>query len=345
MRDTSIRKKVAIALVGVLAAVGGLGVSMHMIEARGLKDTGPGDTGEWGDEYEPESLFLADTDYISEDEIDAYLIAGTDGGGEDLGEGLNGELADFIAVMLIDNTTEKYAFYQIDRNSMVDVQVRSEDGDYSEYSYEQICTAHWYGIDETERAENLMAAVSGLLGGIELDGYYILNMADIGKVNDAIGGVTVDIDTDMTNLDPEFVKGATVHLTDKQAERYLRARKDVGDGTNAARMARQRQYMQKAYNMVIGQLRENPEYINDLYIQLEDKVESDGTGKRMSVITNQLASYQSMGIITFDGETKIGDTIDEGIEHEEFYTDENSILSGLKKVMNISVDQSADDDE
>jgi anionic cell wall polymer biosynthesis LytR-Cps2A-Psr (LCP) family protein len=174
-------------------------------------------------------------------------------------------------------------------------------------------------------------------------------MKDMGAVNDAIGGVTVDIDTDMTNLDPAFTEGATVHLDGKQAESYLRARMDVGGGTNKERMARQNQYMQKAYAMVTGQLRENPDYINDLYDQLDSKVESDGTPKRISTIADKLMRYDNMGIIQFDGEVKTGDTIGEGKEHEEFYVDEGSILANFKKVMNIreytEADEEAEDED
>ena len=41
----------------------------------------------------------------------------------------------------------------------------------------------------------------------------------------------------------------------------------------------------------------------------------------------------------------MNDTIGEGIKHEEFYADQSSVLSGLKKVMNIREDNSDDDDE
>lgn len=339
------RKKALIILLIAVVLIAVFGVCMHLIEKHGLKDIQFGDTGDWGGEDDEIYLTFNDKDYISRDDVNAYLIAGTDAGGEDLGEGYNGELADFITVLLIDNTTKKYAFYQVDRNTMVDMAIRDASGDYSNFALQQICLAHWYGVSDEERNENLCNSTSDVLGGVELEGYYVLSMKDIGAVNNAIGGVTVDIDTDMTKLDPAFVKGTSVRLTDDQAEKFLRARSNVGGGTNAERMARQTQYMQKAYNLIINQLRENPEYINDLYDQLEDKVQSDGTGKRMSVITRQLIEYENQGIITFAGKTELGDTIGEGIEHEEFYRNEEAVMKDLSKVMNIEEDTSSDDDE
>ena len=341
------KKRIIITAAVAVVLIAAFGLVMYLIEQHGLIDEQFGDTGGWGSKDEDDQVFLtlSDVDYISDDDIDAYLIAGTDGGGVDKGDIYKGELADFISILLIDNTTEKYAFYQISRDSMVDVPVMNENGDIQDFALEQLSTAHWYGKTPEERNENLANAVSDVVGGIDIDGYYVLNMADIGEVNDAIGGVDIDIDDDMTDLDPTFKKGATVHLTGKQAENYLRARMTVGNGTNAERMDRQRQYMQKAYNMTISQLRENPDYINDLYEELDNKVQSDGTGKRISTIANQVTQYQCVGIISFKGETRIGDAIDEGITHEEFYVDEKSVLSGLRKVMNIREDDTSDEED
>ena len=103
--------------------------------------------------------------------------------------------------------------------------------------------------------------------------------------------------------------------------------------------------MQNAYNMVISQLRENPEYINDLYNQLEASVDSEASAGQVSKIGQKMIEYESVGILTFDGEHKEGDTIGEGIIHEEFYADPQSILSNLRKVMTIDVDDSEDEDE
>ena len=346
MRRNSKRKIIlaaGIALIAILL----FWLVLRFVVNSSLLDEQFGDTGGWGSSGDNEEVYLTigDKDYISNDDVEAYVAAGTDGGGTDQGEGYNGELADFITVILIDNTTEKYGFYQIDRNTMVDVPVINKSGDIEDFAKQQVCTSHWYGFDENQRNDILCMAVADTVGGLDIDGYYVLNMKDVGAVNDAIGGVTVDIDTDMTNLDPAFTAGTSVHLDGKQAESFLRARMDVGDGTNAGRMKRQQQYMQNAYSMVIDQLRENPEYLDDIYDLLEEKIESDGNAKRVSQIADKIIRYQSAGFINFSGTTKVNDTIGEGITHEEFYADQASVLSGLKKVMNIREDTSDDDEE
>lgn len=345
MRKQTSKRKVITGIIAAIVLIGAFAFGMHLIESRGLLDQQFGDTGGWNED-EPETILDLDGKrYVSNDDIKVYLIAGTDGGGQDKGEGYNGSLADFIAVLVMDNTTQKYAIYQIDRNSMTNVMVMNKSGEFSDYAYEQICTAHWYGRTDDERNGNLVLAASELLGGLDFDGYYVLNMEDIGKVNDAIGGVVVNIEDDMTEVDPAFIKGSKVLLTDKQAEKYLRARMNVGDGTNAGRMRRQKQYMQNAYDMVIGQLRENPEYINDLYSQLKYLVQSDSGAKDMSVVADHLTGYTGLGFLEFSGETKVGDAINEGTDHEEFYVDQASIVNNLKKVIDLREDGESTTDE
>lgn len=339
------KKILAIILAGAVA-IGAFGGVMHLIEKHSEQDVQFGDTGDWGEdgESEPIELFLNDRTYISNDDVDTYLIIGTDAGGEDLGEMYSGELADFLTLLLVDNTTKKFAFIQIDRNSMVDMQVPNEQGEMTGIATQQLCISHWYGKDKDERNANTVAAVETLLGDLEIDNCYTLNMADIGAVNHAIGGVVVDIDTDMTSVDPAFVKGASVLLDDKQAEKFVRTRLGVGDETNKARMARQTQYMQKAYNLVMSQLRENPEYINELYQELQGKIETGESARDFSAMTNQILQYESLGILQFTGQSKVADTQGDGIEHEEFYVDEASIVKTLSKVMDLT-EQMADEED
>ena len=344
MRSNDLSKSKAIIMIVVAVLLIGLfGLTLFLIEKHGLLDEKFGDTGDWGGEDDDIYMIMDDKEYVSHDNVDVYMLAGTDTGAENWGEAYSGDMADFITVMVADNTTKKYAFYQIDRNTMVDIMVPDETGDITGLSFAQVCTAHWYGMNDEERNENLVSAVAETMGELMADHYYVLSMEDIGKINDAIGGVVVTIDEDMTDLDPAFTEGATVKLDGKQAEAYLRARMGVGEGKNSERMERQKQYMENAYSMLVDQFRENPEYINDLYEQLSPLLQSDG-GTNLSKLTNQLVEYENKGLLSFDGKTEIGDTFDEGVDHEEFYQDQKSVLKELRKVMNIEEDNSPDED-
>lgn len=329
------KRRIIIAVIIAALLIGLFALGVYMIEKHGLLDEQFGDTGGWGDETEETYITLGDKDYVSQDDIDAYLFIGTDGGGEFLGENLQGDLADFLMLLIIDNTTQKFGFYTIDRNSMVEMEISDETGDFTSFATQQICLSHWYGNSEDMRNQYTVNAVKTLLGELEIDNYYTINMADIGRINDAIGGVVVDIDTDMTAVDPDFVEGTSILLTGKQAEEFIRARFALKDDSNASRMARQQQYMENAYALLISQFRENPEYVNDLYDQLNDCIESDGSSREVSVAVNHMMQYENQGFIKFSGKSKIHDTLGDGVEHEEFYADEESVLAGLKKVIDL----------
>ena len=72
-----------------------------------------------------------------------------------------------------------------------------------------------------------------------------------------------------------------------------------------------------------------------LYSELEGRINSGESEGNFSRMANQILTYESLGIMQFDGRTEINDTVGEGIEHEEFYVSEKSILNNLRKVMNL----------
>ena len=329
-------------LLLIAAAVAGLFAVMTLIEKRGLLDEQFGDSGEWKKDDDTE-LFFGDREYVSKDDIDTYLIMGTDGGGDDLGEAYRGDLADFLILVVTDNTTGKYAMYQIDRNTMVEMEICDEKGNFNSFATQQICIAHWYGLDDEARNANTMSAVSILMGGLGVDHFYSISMDDIGKINHALGGVPVKVETDITEADPAFTKGAELTLSDEQAEKFVRARLELKDDTNAARMSRQRQYLQNMRSIVMGRLKDDPDYINKLFSELGDVIQTDCSEKQTSVLTNHILEYDDQGFIGFEGETKLADTQGDGVEHEEFYVDEQSIIDGLRKVMHL--DEAAADKE
>ncbi len=337
---TNRHKIIAIILIAVLA-IAAFGAALHLIEQHmRAKESGPGDNGGRGNPTSNEHRIKIDYDtYVYTDDIEVYLLFGTDNNDAKGGEkGFNGAMADAIELVVINNTKQTYGFFQINRNTMTDVPILDENGEPDGTANEQICIAHWYGQNEDQRNRNMVNTVSYELGGLPIDGYFVLKMEDIGKLNHAIGGVAVDIDTDMTSIDPAFKKGETVLLDDKQAESYLRARKGVDDGLNAGRMKRQQQYMQKAYNTVIGQVRENPDYINELYQELSGVIETDVSEKKVSVLANDISQYKGEGFFKFAGEHLIDDTFADGVKYEEFYHDYDSVVRNLSRVIDLKAE-------
>ena len=334
MRDRGRRKTILIGILVLAVAVIGLWLVMRIIENQGIIDEQFGDSGNWGGGDEIQ-LELDNKLYECSDRLDSYLLIGLDRGDYDYEEGYNGELADFQTLLIVDSTTKKYGFIQFDRNSMVEMRVPGYNGREDSTRFQQITLSHWYGLTPEERNENTVAALALLTGGFEADSYYALKMENIGTVNDAIGGVTVKIEEDLTEVDPAFTKGAEIKLTGKQAEAFVRARMGVSDGTNRSRMGRQTQFMQSAYNTVYDRITEDPEYINGLAEQLKDVVETDTSPKNISKLTNQLITYENVGILKPEGETKLEDTRGDGNQYEAFYMNEASLVSCFQKIMDL----------
>lgn len=334
-RSQKIRLIVSAAAVVVL--IGAFALIMHVIEGRMAQRELSGDTGKWGsNKTTGHVLTIDDTDYVYTDRIRNYLLIGTDGSGDlEYNKGKYGDLADFLVLLTVNDTDQTYGFVQLDRDTITDVDVIDEDGVSRSTSEEQISTAHWYGRNEEERNRNTVSTVSRFFGGLAIDGYYMINMRDIGALNDAVGGVTVTVEDDLTGVDPALKKGAKVKLTGKQAEAYVRARMTVSDGTNVSRMKRQRGYMQSFYSLVMSQMREDANYLNDLYDALSGKILSDQPHSKVSEIANSLYQYESKGILLIDGETTSADTLGDGVIHTEFYPDMDSLLQTMQSLFDV----------
>ena len=340
-RRGSKRRLLAELLIAVIV-IALFGAALMLYEGSSRRREGLGDSGSWGEETgeadEQEiQLTLNERVYAYTDRLEAYLLIGTDNSSAnaEAEKGFNGDLADFLVLFLVDPDTGRYGFVQIDRDTITDVPILDENGEEIGTALEQICTAHWYGQNEEERSINTVYTVSELFGGLPIDGYYCMNMKDIPALNHAVGGVSVTIEDDLESLDPAMTKGAQILLTDEQAEKFVRARMSVGDGTNISRLRRQRQYMENMYRQVHERFSENAGYINDLYRELISVLQTDQPDETISEIAARIHDSENVGILTLDGESTKGNQLDDGEIHSEFYVDEASIAENLGKIIDL----------
>lgn len=177
--------------------------------------------------------------------------------------------ADFLFLITIDRENKIVSTLQLDRDTMADIRVYGPFGDYTGDRKTQICLSHAYGKSDTQNCENTVWAVSRLLGGVPIDGYIALDMSSIAVINDALGGVTVTLEDDFSALDPEMTKGATLTLQGNQAETFVRGRMNVGSGTNASRMQRQRTFIRAAEELLVQRMNEDMNYAGTLYDALD----------------------------------------------------------------------------
>lgn len=245
-----------------------------------------------------------ETEYVYKEHVSTYLFLGVDVTGPvKKNEGyINAGQADTQLVLVFDDEAKTRQMLQLNRDSMVDMPVLGVFGDEVGYKKQQLALAHAYGDGMEGSCENNVKTVSKLLGNQKIDGYFAMNMDGIGVITDAIGGVEVTIESDYSAVDPEMVKGATLLLKGDQALRYVRARKDVDDGTNLARMSRQRIFMsalQKKLKTVDSKTALNA------FDEVSDYRVTDMGSKTMLNLLEKIQTYEDLGTKTIEGENSV----------------------------------------
>jgi len=162
--------------------------------------------------------------------------------------------ADFLLLMTIDRNAREVDLLQIDRDTMTDVQVYGAFGNPAGKRNMQICLSYAFGAEPEKACANTAKAVTELLGGVPIDHYVALDMNGMAILNDVLGGVTVTLEDDLSELDPEMKAGKTIRLQGKQAEYFLRSRSEVSDGTNVSRMNRQAAFLEAAAELLSARM-------------------------------------------------------------------------------------------
>lgn len=315
--------------------IAAFGVTLYMLENA------------WGDESDDELsdsdcpvLYIGDTELELTHNLETYLIIGTDASGnaEAKGKKYEGRMADFLLLYVMDKTDNTFGFLQIDRNTMAEIPMMDDEGNGEGELTRQICTANWYGGTPEDGCSNTVFAVGQLLGDLEIDGYYSLNMEDIGTLNHAVDGVEVTLKDDFSAMDPEMTKGKTLTLTDEQAEIFVRGRMSLEDDTNENRMDNQAQYMEAFQKKAKAKMGEDPSFVNDLYKELKDDAVTDIPQNHISVMANQMYRGEDLGNLRLEGKTKLGTTLKDGKVHEEFYANEKSIIECMATLCGVDDD-------
>jgi LCP family protein required for cell wall assembly len=121
----------------------------------------------------------------------------------------------------------------LNRDTMVQMPVLGLGGKEAGSVRAQLALAHTYGNGLEESCENTRRTVSDFLNGISIDYYISMRMDAIAMLNDAVGGVTVLVEDDFSQVDSSIPKGL-VTLRGEQALNFVRSRKDLGDQLKAA---------------------------------------------------------------------------------------------------------------
>ena len=239
----------------------------------------------------------------------------------------SGGQSDFLLLMVIDHDRKTVTPIQIDRDTMTEITVLGVLGNVAGTRTAQICLSHGFGNGGEQSALFTVDAVAKLLLGVPVDFYVAMQLDGIATLNDALGGVTVTLDDDFTALDPAMTKGSTLALRGKQAEYYTRHRMSIGVGTNASRMVRQRQYIQKVSEIFDAKIHENANYVGTLFDVLQPFMESSMRRGRMINEAANTSDYQRLPTVQLQGEHVTGKN-----GFVEFHADADALM---QMVLNI----------
>ena len=258
--------------------------------------------------------------YYPKQDITTFLLIGLDRTGvpKESDSYINSARADVVMVISFDNTGKLINVLNLNRDSLVSVQVLGVSGYPAGNVIEQLALAHTYGKGLKDSAENTVTTVSKYLYDLKIDYYATVGMDCIETINDALGGVTVNVTDDFSIADPSISKGEVL-LSGKQAVSFIRYRQGMGDGLNSSRMLRQQEYFKGLFTAIKGKYSEDSQSVVNLYESLSEKIITNCSTQAFSDILDKLVEYNLAEIVSPKGENKMG------AEYNEYHVDSADI--------------------
>lgn len=230
-----------------------------------------------------------------------------------------GYQSDALFLVVANSMDQTISVITINRNTMTEIERFTGSGVSMGKAESQICVQHAYGDGKKLSCTRVEEAVSNLFYNIPLHGYISMNMGAIPKMNDAVGGVTVNVldDLNYENRGVSLKKGEVVTLNGQEAYCYLRGR-DVNDFDSATeRLRRQEQYIT---NFISGlqEAEERQKTVVNMFAAIEDYTV---TNIDFTKLLNTLLDYEysEENLYTVPGETRLGSG-----GYEEYYVDEDA---------------------
>lgn len=277
--------------------------------------------------------------YVYNDDVVAMAFIGVDK--RELGTadtiGTAGQ-ADTDIVLTVDTNTGRTKAIAIPRDTMVDVDLYSENNIFLRTENMQLCLSYAYGDGMESSAQNVTTSISRILYNVPINKYFVLDLDGIAPINDAIGGVTVESLYTFNNLG--IKKGDTIHLTGDLTETYVRRRDMNSIDASLNRTDRQIQYIKAFAAQAL------PAVINDFSTisRLYNTASSySSTNMDLSNVTYLATVLLSKGVNSFDTETLKGDmkyskkTNNETV-YAEFYVDEDAVLETVLDTFYTQID-------
>lgn len=279
-------------------------------------------------ELKGEESFI-DADWIDEDgnawnyreDLVTVLLMGVDYMGDESHWSedtvFNSGNADVLALAVLDTTNNTLSLLHIPRDTVADIMVLDEDGNYQDMVTRSIATAYSFGDGGDLSCELTADAVSRLLNGIPIQRYAAVSYDVLYELNDLVGGVTLtlDEDEDFSDIDSALTPGSTVTLTDEQLFRFVTYR----DKTQLESAYDRGQRHMLLLNVLFDQCKEafqaDMTFPIQMYNRAIEYLTTNLTVSEIGYLAQQVfqADFHTDAVYTLDGDMTMGETYAEYI--------------------------------
>ena len=144
----------------------------------------------------------------------------------------------------------------------------------------------------------------------------VTNMDAIKLLNDSVGGVTVVVKEDFSEIDSTLPMGEVTLMGD-QAITYVRSRYGIGDQLNLSRMERQKEYM---YGFVeaLSEKKDSATFATTTFEAVSPYMVTDCSSVVFNNLLQRFGDYPIVEIVSPEGENVMAD-------YYQFYVDEDKL--------------------
>lgn len=256
--------------------------------------------------------------YYPRQDIETLLILGVDRDHYAAeGHSSRESTADIIALLILDKPKEECTLLLLNRDTMV-VEGGNDSSAENQKLFQQLAFSHEYGSTCEEGCKNVRDTVSKLLYGITIDHYISLDMAGIATLNDAVGGVTVQVVDDFSVIDPSIAMGAFT-LWGHQAASFVGTYTSLDEQLNLTRMERHKTYFNGLMEALRTKMSQSPGFALSLHKKIDPYLVTDCSVNTLAGILDRYADCRLKEIVSPEGENVGGEA---GME---YYLDEEKL--------------------
>lgn len=238
-----------------------------------------------------------------------------------------GGRSDSIILLRIDPRAQTVQPYTLSRDTMTKVDVYDRDRNFLFSGNMQLNMQYAYGDNAKRSCLLSKKKVSEVLLGLPIDSYCSLTLDGILAAAEAMGGITLTLNEDWTDIDPTYTAGSTITMQGEALERFLRYRDTGETGSNNVRMQRHGWFIREMFSQM-GRL--GTSGAEKLIEQLDPYMETDMDVDTISQLVNYAMSDEVLNVP--------GETI-HGKAHDEYYLDEDALYSFLLELYYAPVEE------